>query len=58
MIGFSRQFFVPKDFCTERGLPCHSIEKVIFCQSRVGVGLDSVLKKVAKFEAKESDFYR
>ena len=43
-----RKFSVPKDFCTERGLHCHSMEKVIFCRSRPEVGLDSALKTVAK----------
>ena len=49
----SLHVLVPKDFWTDKGLPCHSIEKAIFSRRRLGVGLDSVLKKVAKCEAKE-----
>ena len=47
---YSLQFLVLKDFCTERGLTCHSMEKVIFSQSRLGVGLDTVLKKAAIYQ--------
>ena len=58
MLSFihSLQFFVPKDFCMESGLPCHSIEKDIFSRRRLGVGLDTVLKNEAKCGSKETDF--
>ena len=47
---------MPKDFWTDKGLPCHSMEKSIFSRRRLGVGLDSVSKNELKCEAKESDF--
>ena len=52
----SLHVLVPKDFWTDKGLPCHSMEKVIFSRRRLGVGLDSVLKNEPKCEAKESDY--
>ena len=52
----SLHVLVPKDFWTDKGLPCHSMEKAIFSRRRLGVGLDVVLKNELKCEAKVSDF--
>ena len=53
----SVQFFVPNEFCTDIGFPCHSIEKLIRVRRIFGVGLDSLVIVEAKCFANVSEFW-